>query len=328
MNDRDEPGPLSPPPSRAGDDPTDPAPDRRGEARSITSAGTVTWSQLAAETQRRLAPVAGAGAAGEARRLVEEASGLEGAERVLGWDEPATVRRVARLDEMVARRLAGEPLQYVLGAWGFRSLDLMVDPRVLIPRPETETVVTHALAELDRLPARPDRPRTVVDLGTGSGAIALSVAFERPDVRVWAGDVSPAALDVAGANLAGLGRAARRVRLVEGSWFEALPDELRGAVDLIVANPPYVATTDELPPEVGQWEPALALRSGPTGRDALEHLVAGAPAWLTRPGALVLELDPSQGPMVSAAAVTAGFTDVRLAPDLTGRDRALIARID
>ena len=122
----------------------------------------------------------------------------------------------------------------MIGSWPFRTLDLMVDRRVLIPRPETEQVVEVALAELDRMtPTRAATgaaTRTAVDLGTGSGAIALALAAERPGVEVWATDVSPPALDVAAANLAGLGgRAAARVRLVQGAWWSALPEHLRAA---------------------------------------------------------------------------------------------------
>src|SRR5206468_3011716 len=120
----------------------------------------------------------------------------------------------------------GEPLQYVLGHWGFRTLDLLVDPCVLIPRPETEVVAGAAIDELRRI-----NGRTALDLGTGSGAIGLAIAVEVPSAQVWAVDRSPDALDVARANLAGIGRAGARVRLLESDWFAALPDELRGAVD-------------------------------------------------------------------------------------------------
>src|SRR5688500_6955983 len=124
---------------------------------------------------------------------------------------------------MAERRLAGEPLQYVLGSWGFRTLDLFVDPRVLIPRPETEVVAGLAIDALADL----DRPGIAVDLGTGSGAIALSLAAEHwPHVEVWASDASADALAVARANLAALGRRGAVVRLVEGDWFGALPDDL------------------------------------------------------------------------------------------------------
>ena len=223
---------------------------------------------------------------------------------------------------MLARREQGEPLQYVVGRWGFRRLDLFVDRRVLIPRPETEVVVEEALVEARRLGAR-----TAVDLGTGSGAIALSLAVEDVELRVWATDASADAVAVARANTAGLGRPGGRVTVVEGSWFDPLPDELRGVVDLVVSNPPYVAADEELPAEVADWEPAAALVAGPTGLEAVEAITAEAPVWLGRPGALVVEIAPHQAPDAAALARRSGFTDVEIRPDLTGRDRVLVARI-
>lgn len=287
--------------------------------------GTISWRELLAEAADRLAAAGRDHPEGDARRIVGEAAGVDGAaELTLVLSEPATERGVARFDDMVARRAAGEPLQYVLGRWGFRHLDLMVDRRVLIPRPETETVVETALAELDRLGGR-ERATLVADLGTGSGAIALSIASERVRSSVWATDASAAALEVAGANTVGLGRAAARVRLCEGSWFEALPDELRGRLDLVVSNPPYVAAGAALDDEVAAWEPADALYAGPDGTAALAHLVRGAPAWLTPDGSLVLELSPEQGPAM--ADLAAGhFAEARLVEDLTGRVRTLVAR--
>src|SRR4051794_40900781 len=163
-----------------------------------------TWRRLLAEATAAL------GAGGAPRRIVEEASGYEGADLVLHLDDPCTTLTHARWARMVERRSTGEPLQYVLGRWGFRRLDLLVDRRVLIPRPETEVVVEHALAEADRV-----GETTAVDLGTGSGAIALALATERRSLSVWATDSSPAALEVARANLAGVGRAGGRVRIVE-----------------------------------------------------------------------------------------------------------------
>jgi release factor glutamine methyltransferase len=232
---------------------------------------------------------------------------------------------VARFDAVLGRRLAGEPLQYALGRWSFRRLDLLVDRRVLIPRPETEVVVDHALAELDGLGAGP-AGRVAVDLGTGSGAIALSLAVERPGLVVWATDVSEAALDVARANLAGTGRAGTRVRLAIGSWFDALPAELAGRIDLVVANPPYVATGETLPHEVAAWEPPGALVAGPTGLEDLQALIDGARRWLAPGGVLVLELAPHQAGSVAARAREAGLVRVRVEPDLSGRPRVLVAR--
>jgi len=302
--------------------------DAIGDPEPRDVEGTVSWGQLLAETERRLTDAGVTHAAVDARRIVEQATGLRGSELALALDEPARRRAVAHLDAMVERRLAGEPLQYVLGEWGFRTLELMVDARVLIPRPETEVVAGLALAELDRVRAdEPARLARVVDLGTGSGAIALSVAAERDHVEVWATDRSADALMVASANLAGLGLRGRSVHLAEGSWFGALPDELRGVLDVIVSNPPYVAAGDELPAEVADWEPAGALVSGPTGREALEHLVEGAARWLARPGALVVELAPDQAVEIAALARARGYEDVSVEPDLTGRPRALVGRL-
>ena len=259
----------------------------------------------------------------DARRLVERASGLDGGKLGLHLDERVPRRAGQHLASMVERRSARTPLQYVLGSWGFRSLDLLVDQRVLIPRPETEQVVEAAIGEVRRLAA--SRPSVVVDLGTGSGAIALSMAVEVATAEVWASDLAPEALAVARANLAGIGRPGARVRLVEGDWFAALPADLAGAVDVVVTNPPYVAADDELPPEVADWEPSKALVAGPTGLEHLLRIVDEAPRWLNRPGALVAELAPHQAGAVRAAARSAGFADVEVRPDLAGRDRTLVA---
>lgn len=231
---------------------------------------------------------------------------------------------------MVERSLRGEPVQYVLGHWAFRRIDLMVDRRTLIPRPETEVVVDVALAELDRQVVRgPELGPQVVDLGTGSGAIALSIAVERPRAQVWATDISPDALAVASANLAGLGaRAAGRVTFGLGDWWAALPDELQGRVALVVANPPYVSEAEfqDLPSEVALWEPHEALVCGPSGMEALEALVAGAGRWLAPGSSLVSEIAPQRSAEAVAIAKTAGFTDVSVKPDLAGRERVLVAR--
>ena len=276
-----------------------------------------TWRALAADAEARL------GSKHEARRIVERACDTDGAGVLLMLDDEVSPRAKTLMADLVARRAAGEPLQYVVGRWGFRRLDLYLDRRVLIPRPETEMVVQAALNELVRLGDRP----VMVDLGTGSGAIALSLALEVPEGEVWGVDESPDALAVATANLAGLGTlAGRRVRLVEGSWFDALPGLLRGRVQLVVANPPYIADGEVLPTEVADWEPAAALRSGPTGLEAIARIVNEAPAWLARPGALVIEIAPHQSVEARALANDAGFRDVEVFLDLSGRERTLVAR--
>lgn len=285
----------------------------------------LAWRELLADATVRLDAGDVANAPNEARWIVERASGADPGELARLLDAAATKRAVAHLDAMVARRLQGEPLQYVLGAWGFRRLDLAVDSRALIPRPETEVVVDHVLTELDDR-RQPERPARLVDLGTGSGAIALAVAFERASVEVWATDASAAALELARANLAGLGRAGSQVRLVEADWFEGLPVELRGTVHVVVSNPPYIADSEVLPAEVDEWEPRRALRAGPTGLEAYERITADAPEWLHPTGALVLEIGPHQADAVADLARVAGLADVHVHQDLAGRARVLVAR--
>ena len=184
-------------------------------------------------------------------------------------------------------------------------------------------------AELDALRSEvPGRAMVVVDLGTGSGAIGLSIAQERERVEVWLTDASAEALDVARANLAGLGRAATRVTIAPaGEWFAALPNDLRGRVDLIVSNPPYVAIGDELPTVVRDWEPASALFSGVDGLDDLRTIIAEAPSWLAPGAGLVVELAPMQAAAVAALFVDAGFVDVRIHVDLSGRERCVLGRL-
>jgi release factor glutamine methyltransferase len=255
---------------------------------------------------------------------------------------PASPAAAARA--MAARRAAGEPLQYVFGHWPFRELDLRVDPRVLIPRPETERVVEVALGEARRLlaAARPGGAGLVaVDAGTGSGAIALALATELGAEAVdqlWATDTSAGALEVAAVNLEGCRTAGAgampRVELVEGSWLAPLPEGRRGHVDLVVSNPPYVSADEwaGLDPEV-RAEPREALVAGPgpgTGAAGLadvEAVLDQARLWLGRPGAVVVELAPHQAARAQQWAQQLGYDEVRVEPDLAGRPRALVARL-
>ena len=276
----------------------------------MTDLAELTWAVLHQEVADELGDQ-------EARWIVEQASGCDLVEVA---PRPVPERGVAAVDRMVGRRRTGEPIQYVLGSWAFRTLDLMVDRRVLIPRPETEVVAGHALAELDRTGGR-----LVVDLGTGSGAIGLSVAAEREHAEVWLTDASPDALAVARANLAGLGHPASRVTVAEGRWFDALPADARGTIDVVVSNPPYIAEHEELPASVVDWEPSGALVAGADGTEDLTHLIDAAPGWLAPGGALVLELAPWQaGPMAERASAT--FAEVRIEKDLAGLDRVLVCR--
>jgi release factor glutamine methyltransferase len=297
-----------------------------------------TWRDVVDEAALQLRQLGIDDAEASARWIGRQATGTDAVE----WSEiengPVTERQLASFDAMVQRRGRGEPLQYVLGEWGFRTLDLMVDRRVLIPRPETEIVAEQALTELDRIRqgsdaepvassaqlARP--PQLIVaDLGTGSGAIGLAVAAERRSVEIWLTDRSRDALDVARANLAGLGVAGGSVRLAHGSWFDALPDELRGSLAVVVSNPPYVASPDDLDDAVRDWEPPEALLADGGGRADLAHLVTQAPPWLRADGALVLEMAPDQ---VDATAEQAAehFAQVATFVDLAGKARGVVAR--
>ena len=279
----------------------------------------ITWRTLLNETIEVL------GERPQARWICETACGLDGDEFLAELDEPATERMVAQLDAMVARYRAGEPLAYVMGHWSFRTIELMVDRRVLIPRPETEMVAGRAL-ELARSFA--DR-RRVVDLGTGSGAIGLSLAAELPimGTEVWLTDYSTDAVDVARANAIGLGRAAANVRVCHGSWFDALPVDVRGEIDVVVSNPPYIADGDpEVAESVLEYEPHIALFAGDDGLDDVRTIARDARDWLRSGGWLVMEIGYQQGDAVKALLEQFGFADVTIANDLTGRPRIAEAR--
>lgn len=299
----------------------------------------MTWRELRADAARALADAGIGPADAEARFITERASGYDAGE----WLEIAEAAPPARAEkafrEMVARRVAGEPLQYVLGGWGFRGLDLFLDRRVLIPRPETEYVVEVALEEAARVGLRRSRrrlslveshaPAAAADIGTGSGAIAISIAAELPDVEVWATDLSEHALEVARANVSGC--AATRVRIAPaGEWFDPLPEELQGSLRLIVSNPPYIAEHEvaALPEEVADYEPRGALVSGPSGTEAIEQLLALAPKWLAPDSVFVCEIAPHQAGPMSAHARSLGYADVLVRDDLTGRARVLVARTE
>lgn len=298
----------------------------------------VTWQALREDVVARLGPTVGETAASDARWMLLEASGCTEAELIVAEREavPALVRH--HVETMVVRRVRGEPLQYVLGSWSFRGLDLMVDPRVLIPRPETEVVVQVAIDAMAERGARVGRTDpwggalteyAVADLGTGSGAIAMALAAELPDAAVWATDVDEAALTVARANLASLGTAATRVRVLQGDWFDALPIELRGGLRLVVSNPPYVSVAEHasLPVVVAEHEPYGALVSGETGLECLSALLRDAFVWLEPRGVLVLELAPHQAHRVAEEAVASGYLDVEVRRDLTGTERVLVAQV-
>jgi release factor glutamine methyltransferase len=224
-----------------------------------------------------------------------------------------------RYEAYVTRRRLGEPVAYLLGEKEFWSLPLAVGPGVLVPRPETELLVERALAHL---PA--DRPCTVLDLATGSGAVALAIARERPLSRVVATDCAAAAVATARANAARLGMA-DRVQVLEGDWYAPVAAQAFG---LIAANPPYIATDDpRVEAAVRRFEPGAALFAGPTGLEALQHIIAGAAAHLVPGGWLVLEHGDTQGAAVRALLAGAGFTEVGTHRDLGGHERCTEGRL-
>ena len=238
--------------------------------------------------------------------------------------------------EWAERRAAGEPLQYILGSVSFRRLKLRVGPGAFIPRPETELVAARVI---DLLP----RDGIAVDLCTGAGPIALSIAQERPDVRVYATDFSREALDWARRNLesfsspesgrhttaVGEGNGAPRIEFLLGSLFDPLPESLRSKVDVLVANPPYIAYHERgsLPPDVIGHEPHEALFAAGDGLEVITAIAAHAVTWLRPGGSLVLEIGERQGAAVVALLRAKGYTSVTVAPDLAGKDRVAEGRV-
>ena len=283
---------------------------------------TISWREMLAATVEQL------GNAQEARWLCEHASGMDSAEFSAEQDQLVTVACAKSLNSMVRDRLSGVPLQYVMQRWAFRHLDIMVDKRVLIPRPETEQVVQVAL-DIARKTSS-DQALRVVDLGTGSGVIGLSMAFElgAEAAHVWLTDASVDALDVARANMVGIGRAAANVRVVHGSWWNALPQEIAGQIDMAICNPPYIAQDDgEVAPDVHLYEPHSALYASDNGLSDLRTVIEGASTWLKKSGWLVLEIGYQQGAEVLAMMSSSGFVGAEIKQDLSGRDRIAVGQL-
>jgi release factor glutamine methyltransferase len=251
----------------------------------------------------------------DAEHLLSHALGRSRTELYVTMDDPLAAEAVPRFRELVARRSGREPLAYILGEWGFRGLTLRVDPRVLIPRPETEVVVEHCLELL----AGVEEPE-VLDIGVGSGAIALAIADEHPSARVTACDRSRGALEVAKSNLDATGLD-RRVRLVEHDLLGGFGKE---RFDLVVSNPPYVAEEEieRLEPEVRDWEPREAL----VGPGATESIARGSHCALKRGGWLVLEVADGRAQDDASLLSELGYETVTIAPDLAGRERVVSGR--
>jgi release factor glutamine methyltransferase len=248
----------------------------------------------------------------DAELLLATLLGLPRAALIARGNEPLALHASAYA-ELIAQRAHGVPIAYLTGWREFWSLPLKVSPAVLVPRPETELLVEHALALLP-----PDAVCSVLDLGTGSGAIALSLAHERPRWAVTAVDMSAAALDVARQNAHNLKLS--HIQWRQGSWFDPVPAE---RFHLIVANPPYIAAND---PALAALcaEPAAALIAGPTGLEALLAIVAQAPGHLHAGGWLVLEHGISQGQDVAQLLQAQGFDSIRTYSDFSGRPRVTL----
>lgn len=280
--------------------------------------------------------------------LLGEATGLSRVELYAHFDKPLSMAERDVLRDIVSRRGNGEPLQYITGEVGFRHLTLKVRPGVLIPRPETEVLVSEALALLPQVKregvwsgeevedtnggentdegVQPNSDVIVVDICTGSGCIACSIAQEYPQAKVLASDIDESALDLAkeNAELCGL---AEKITFFQGDLGAAIPDEYKGKIDLIVSNPPYIPTAvlSQIPREVSEFEPNLALDGGSDGLDQFRALAPWAFHMLSDTGAFVVELFEDHITQAAAIAEAAGFSSTKIVCDLAGRERVLVA---
>lgn len=237
---------------------------------------------------------------------------------VLDRSQTLTEDHAARFWELIERRTQREPLGYILGTVVFRGLELECGPGALVPRPETEITAEHAIGRA-RERGRTARP-TIVDVGTGCAPIALSIAAEVPDARIFATEIAPAARGWALRNLA---RTGLRCTLLPGDLLSPLHPALGGCVDVVVSNPPYVADDDwaDLEPEIRRFEPREAVCSGSMGLEVIADLAEASRPWLAHGGWLILEIGETQGEAVEEILQATGYGDVRIHKDLNGRDR-------
>lgn len=263
-------------------------------------------------------------AAQESRWLVGHALGLEPHHLVSQTEQPVSPEKKTQAESLVSRRAAREPLQYILGTQEFCGLEFHVSPAVLIPRPETEVLLQEALRAVDL-----NRNSVLVDVGTGSGCVAVTLATIVQRARILAVDRSPEALAAAKANAERL-TVADRIEFIEGDLLSPLRDRgLTGQVDVIVSNPPYIAESDwaGLQPEVRDFEPRSALVSGPTGTEFHERLLCDSKEYLAPGGSLVMEIGQGQRPAVQKMAEQlGGYTPVEIAKDGAGIERIVIVR--
>ncbi|MCO6508800.1 MAG: peptide chain release factor N(5)-glutamine methyltransferase [Snodgrassella sp.] len=253
----------------------------------------------------------------EARMLLAQVLDINYAYIIAHGQQPLSTSEQVNLSQLAQRRLAGEPLAYLLGWREFYSRRFQVSTAVLIPRPETEHLVEAALAHL------PEQG-TLWDLGTGSGVIAVTVACERPDAQVWAADISSEALAIACSNATAL---QANVRFGQGSWYQAQPQPALHSVDVIVSNPPYIAAHDQhLQQGDLRFEPQHALTDNHNGLSALATIISGAAAFLRPAGWLLLEHGFDQGEAVRDMLAQHGFSQIHTLPDLAGLDRVTLGQ--
>ena len=254
----------------------------------------------------------------DAELLVRSVTGWSRSQLLLHGDGVLPSAQASVLDAAVARRETREPLQLIVGSVGFRYLDIEVRSGVFIPRPETEVLAGEAIR-------RVRDGGIVVEPCTGTGAIACSVATESGAATVFATDLSRAAVDLARANATRTGAA---VTVFHGDLLDPVPREVRGRVDVLVSNPPYLTPgeLDSVEPEVSRWDPVTALVSGPSGHEVTDRLIAAAGEWLRPGGWLLVEVDAARAGETAGRARAAGLSEVEVPLDLTGAERIIAAR--
>lgn len=274
-------------------------------------------SEALAEVQKQLSAAGVPSPDVDARLLLRHLLGWSHTHLTLHGAEPLEPGAQAVLDQMTRRRVRREPLQLIVGTVAFRQLDLLVRPGVFVPRPETEVLAGEAIA-------RTPPAGIVIEPCTGTGAVACAIASEVANSTVIASDVSAAAVALARENAT---RAGVTVQVMQGDLLEAVPQQWRGLVDVLVANPPYVAEDEmaDVQPEV-RADPWAALVAGPTGHEATDRLLAQAAEWLRPGGWLLLETAETRAAETARRALEGGLVEVTVGVDLTGRDRMVIAR--
>ena len=262
----------------------------------------------------------------DAELLLGCALGVSREELILAAAKNLSVAESYRYEDFLVRRLNREPLAYITGRQEFWSLDFLVSGDVLVPRPETEMLVEFALSHLAEA-NNSELPR-ILELGTGSGAIAVALATELPQAQIVATEISPAALAIARRNASRNG-VSDAIRFLEGDLFSALAEDLQNYFDLIISNPPYIPRdqVSKLDAEVSRWEPRAALDGGVDGLDFYRRIAEEAPGYLGKRGAVAVEIGAAMGAVVSALFRNrAAYVDTQVHQDYSGRDRVVLAR--